>query len=76
MDMLAESDGIAALNVARNEPRSLPEYCQNSGGFEGLPGISVERPNHWKSLMDGMFSPEIHATSHSDFRFRIPERTK
>ena len=38
MDMLAESDGIAALNVARNEPRSLPEYCQNRGGFEGLPG--------------------------------------
>ena len=38
MDMLAESDGIAALNVARNEPRSLPEYCQNWGEFEGLPG--------------------------------------
>jgi hypothetical protein len=22
--------------------------------------------------MDGMFSPEIHAISHSDFRIRIP----
>jgi hypothetical protein len=38
MDMLAESDGIAALDVARNEPRSLPENCQNWGGFERLPG--------------------------------------
>jgi hypothetical protein len=27
MDMLAESDGIAALNVVRDEPGSLPEYC-------------------------------------------------
>jgi hypothetical protein len=70
-DMLAESDGIAALNVARNEPRSLPKYCQNWGGFEGLPR-NLSGKNHWKSLMDGMFSPEIHATSHSDFRFRIP----
>jgi len=37
-DMLAESDGIAALGVARNEPRSLPEYWRNCSGFEGLPG--------------------------------------
>jgi hypothetical protein len=38
MDMLAESEGIAAPNVARNEPRPLPEYCQTWGGFEGFPG--------------------------------------
>jgi hypothetical protein len=28
-----QSDGIAALNVELNEPKSLPEYCQNWGGF-------------------------------------------
>jgi hypothetical protein len=38
MDLLAERDGIAALDVARNEPSSLPEYWQGWGGFEGLPG--------------------------------------
>ena len=33
MDMSAESDGIAALNVARNEPRSL-RPCLTASVFE------------------------------------------